>query len=247
MKTSDFNFDLPENLIAQFPSEKRGQSRLMALDRTTGRIEHRMVQDLPSLLKPETREAAPLLVFNNSRVRKARLYAVSEVSGSDVEFLLIKKLIHDKPDDEGRVWQTMVQKAKRRRLGSRYVFNDSTGNEINRGEIVDTSGDYPHIRFERPVDDAWLDRYGHIPLPPYIKRDDTQNDSERYQTVYAGVTGSSAAPTAGLHFTQELLENLTAAGIETAFITLHVGLGTFLPVRAENIEDHQMHEEVFSI
>jgi S-adenosylmethionine:tRNA ribosyltransferase-isomerase len=246
MKTSDFNFDLPENLIAQHPGEKRGQSRLMTLDRGTGLRGHYMVQDLPSLLETASREAAPLLVFNNTRVRKARLFAVSVSSGAKVEFLLLKKLAGEGHDD-GCLWQTMAQRTKRRRIGSRYIFKDAAENEIAHAEISGEDGAFRILCFDRPIDDAWLDRYGHIPLPPYIKREDSPDDSERYQTVYAGVTGSSAAPTAGLHFTKELLGKLTDAGIETAFITLHVGLGTFLPVRAENIEDHKMHEEIFSI
>jgi S-adenosylmethionine:tRNA ribosyltransferase-isomerase len=246
MKTLDFNFDLPEKLIAQTPSSVRGQSRLLVLDRAGGSREHRMVEDLPSLLETVSREAAPLLVFNNSRVRKARLLAVSETSGASVEFLLLKKL-KDEGHDDGCLWQTMAQRAKRRRTGSRYLFKDADENEIAHGEIRAEDGEFRILAFDHPVDDAWLDRYGHIPLPPYIKRGDGPGDSERYQTVYAGVTGSAAAPTAGLHFTEDLLEKIAAAGIETAFITLHVGLGTFLPVRSENIEDHKMHGEVFSI
>jgi S-adenosylmethionine:tRNA ribosyltransferase-isomerase len=136
----------------------------------------------------------------------------------------------------------MVRRSKRRRPGSRYVFADGT-----EAGIVAAEGEFRILKFERPIDEAWLDRWGHVPLPPYIKREDTEKDGERYQTVYASVTGSAAAPTAGLHFTLKLLEELEQAGMETAFITLHVGLGTFLPVRAENIEDHVMHEESFFI
>jgi S-adenosylmethionine:tRNA ribosyltransferase-isomerase len=131
-----------------------------------------------------------------------------------------------------------------------YVFFDAGGTEIARAELVIPNpplNDSPLLQFDRPIDDEWLDRYGHIPLPPYIKRQDDVQDADRYQTVYAAAYGSSAAPTAGLHFTRELLNSLAAAGIETAFVTLHVGLGTFLPVRSEHIEDHSMHRETFSI
>jgi S-adenosylmethionine:tRNA ribosyltransferase-isomerase len=128
-----------------------------------------------------------------------------------------------------------------------YVFFDKHGAEIARAEIIGGEGEFKYLAFDRVIDDDWLDRYGHIPLPPYIKRQDAPSDSERYQTVYASAFGSSAAPTAGLHFTNELLERVNAAGIESVFITLHVGLGTFLPVRSENIEDHVMHREIFSI
>jgi S-adenosylmethionine:tRNA ribosyltransferase-isomerase len=140
-----------------------------------------------------------------------------------------------------------VKRAKRRKTGSVYVFFDNNGVEIARAEITGGEGEFKHLAFDRIVDDDWLDRYGHIPLPPYIKRQDAPSDSERYQTVYASACGSSAAPTAGLHFTNELLGRINAAGIESVFITLHVGLGTFLPVRSENIEDHVMHKELFSI
>lgn len=233
MKTSDFSFDLPENLIAQFPPEKRGASRLMVLDRQTRGRSHRSVADLPALL-----EKGSLLVFNNSRVRKARLLGTSLQTGARVEFLLLKRLGAD-------LWQALAQRAKRRRVGSRYVFG-SAGDEAE-AEIVDLDGEYRILRFDRPIGDDWLDKNGRIPLPPYIKRGDTPADGDRYQTVYARTTGSAAAPTAGLHFTNEILSSLNQNGIETAFVTLHVGLGTFLPVRAENVEDHTMHEEVYSI
>jgi S-adenosylmethionine:tRNA ribosyltransferase-isomerase len=231
MKTTDFSFELPPSLIAQFPPEERGQSRLMVLDRKTGARSHRWVRDLPDILQPGS-----LLVFNDSRVRKARLLGTPVSGVSDTaEFLLLKRI------DE-RTWQTMTRRARRRRLGSRYRF---PGNRD--AEIVGADREYRLLCFDQAIDDEWLDRYGHVPLPPYIKRGDTREDDERYQTVYARQVGSSAAPTAGLHFTRELLDVLKQRGIETAFVTLHVGLGTFLPVRAGRIEDHVMHEELFSI
>ena len=237
MKKTDFSFDLPGCLIAQYPPPERGLSRLMVLDRLTGRRAHHRVTELPSLLEPGS-----LLVFNNSRVRRARVYGLSSAGGARVEFLLLKKL-------DGRSWKALVQRSKRRRPGSRYVFEDGTA-----AEIIGADGEFRVLRFDKPIDDGWLDIHGHMPLPPYIKRADTREDGERYQTVYAenspeisGAGRSVAAPTAGLHFTRELLSRLEAAGMETAFVTLHVGLGTFLPVRTENIEDHTMHEEIFAV
>jgi S-adenosylmethionine:tRNA ribosyltransferase-isomerase len=255
MKTKDFSFDLPEHLIAALPVE-RGESRLMALDCATGKTSHYTVKDLPDLL-----ESGTVLVFNNSKVRKARLPGVSIKTGARVEFLLLNKIdadglpfsggavegaavnrAADSGGGTGRVWKAMVKRAKRRRMGSRYGFADGV-----EGEIIGEDGEFRLVAFDRPIDDAWLDVYGHIPLPPYIKREDTPLDNERYQTVYARVTGSAAAPTAGLHFTREILAALEQRGMETAFVTLHVGLGTFLPIRTHNIEDHKMHEECYAI
>jgi S-adenosylmethionine:tRNA ribosyltransferase-isomerase len=234
MKTNDFYFDLPDRLIAQYPTAERGLSRLMVMDRKKGRPEHRMVRDLPSLLGQGT-----VAVFNNSRVRKARLLGVSEASGAIVEFLLIKKT-----DDF--CWQVLAKRAKRRRSGDRYAFDDAVAEVLPPAGAAAGEGTLT-LRFDRPIDDAWLDIHGHVPLPPYIKRKDSDSDAERYQTVYAREYGSAASPTAGLHFTEELLERLRNAGIEITFVTLHVGLGTFLPVRTENIEEHRMHEENYSI
>jgi S-adenosylmethionine:tRNA ribosyltransferase-isomerase len=228
MKTADFSFELPKELIAQSPPEQRGRSRLMVLDRKTKTRSHHMMGDLPALLEPGS-----LLVFNNSKVRKARIYGISE-TGARNEFLLLNSR-------DPQTWTFMARHSKRRRQGSRYTFPGGLGAEIS------DHGEKRLLHFDRSVDDAWLDRYGHIPLPPYIKREDTPADSERYQTVYAAVTGSAAAPTAGLHFTREILAELADRGLETAFVTLHIGLGTFLPVRTENIEDHLIHEESYTI
>ncbi|MCL2205264.1 MAG: tRNA preQ1(34) S-adenosylmethionine ribosyltransferase-isomerase QueA [Treponema sp.] len=237
MRTDDFNFHLPQELIAQHPTAERGQSRLMLIDRKNQNQKHLMMHDLPSIVEPGT-----LMVFNNSRVRRARILGVSKEGGAKVEFLLLKRL------DELR-WQALAQKSKRRKSGSAYSFGDAScvveqASEDGDGTLI--------IRFERAIDDAWLDVHGHVPLPPYIKRDGEDNalseqDRERYQTVYAKEHGSAAAPTAGLHFTEELLSQLEKSGVETAFITLHVGIGTFLPVRSEKVEDHRMHEESYSI
>ncbi|MDR1127317.1 MAG: tRNA preQ1(34) S-adenosylmethionine ribosyltransferase-isomerase QueA [Treponema sp.] len=229
MLTSDFSFDLPQELIAQFPPEKRGTSRLMLLDRKTQCRKHCLVKDLTDFL-----ERGSLLVFNNTRVRKARLLGVSSTSGAQVEFLLLKQC--------GEEWSVIASRAKRRRIGSRYVFPGNV-----EAEIVRRDGDTHVVRFTPAIDDVWLDAYGRIPLPPYIRREDASIDNERYQTIFARSVGSAAAPTAGLHFTEELLADLDKSGVETAFITLHVGLGTFLPVRTANVEDHTLHEEVFTI
>jgi len=255
MKTSDFFFELPDELIAQYPPEKRGQSRLMLLKRLTGKRSRHMVEELPEILcGPEFRGRngeKPLLVFNNSKVRKARLIGVSQETGAKAEFLLIGNREQGTGNREqgarSNEWKVLTKRAKRRKPGSVYIFFDNNGAEIAKAEITGGEADYKYLAFDRVVDDDWLDRYGHIPLPPYIKRQDAPFDCERYQTVYASICGSSAAPTAGLHFTNDMLERINSAGIESVFITLHVGLGTFLPVRSENIEDHVMHQEHFTI
>jgi len=238
----------------------------MTLDRLTGERSHRMVRDLPEIIGCMSNK--PLLVFNNSKVRKARLIGTAVSSGAQTEFLLLEKRVNELHElkrnyeknsaliransrsfvDKNSLWEVLVQRSKRRKPGSVYAFFDSEGNEIAQAVIVEGGeGGIRLIKFDRTIDDDWLDRYGHIPLPPYIKRQDTREDTDRYQTVYAEACGSAAAPTAGLHFTRELLERLDGAGIENAFITLHVGLGTFLPVRSEHIEDHVIHNETFSI
>lgn len=234
METTDFSFELPEELIAQHPPAERGKSRLMVLSRAERRREHRMAADLPELLEPGS-----LLVFNDSRVRKARLFGVSDATGGEAEFLLLEKLGPCR-------WRTMAKRAKRRRAGSRYRFG-LEGAEGVSAEIDGEEGEFRFLRFDRDIDDLWLDRHGHVPLPPYIKRSDGAEDDERYQTVYARNTGSAAAPTAGLHFTEELLGRLDERGIERTFVTLHVGLGTFLPVRVRRLEDHAMHEESYFV
>ena len=247
MKTGDFNFDLPENLVAQYPCAQRGQSRLMTLDRVTGECSHTMVASLPQILiserflSPEGKK--PLLVFNDTKVRKARLAAKNEKTGDGAEFLLLENM-----NDGFRTWKVMSKRVKRKKKGGVYDFFDSENKKTASAVIRDIiDGEFLLLEFDIPVDDAWLDTYGSVPLPPYIKRKDAPSDAQRYQTIYAKQTGSAAAPTAGLHFTDEILRDLAANGIESVFITLHVGLGTFLPVRSENVEDHVMHEERFVI
>ena len=243
MKTSDFDFELPDELIAQEPPVQRGQSRLMVLDRRGKERTHSVVTELPRLLCQDRflspSGEKPLLVFNDTRVRKARLIGKNTQTGAGAEFLLLEKI-----NDE---WKTLTQRAKRRRAGSSYKFYDNSGKEIAAAEITGEKDEFRFLKFDSQIDEEFLNKYGHIPLPPYIKRNDNPSDADRYQTVYAKETGSSAAPTAGLHFTNEILNNLKDNGIESAFVTLHVGLGTFLPVRSENIEEHVMHEEQFII
>ncbi|MFP4113234.1 MAG: tRNA preQ1(34) S-adenosylmethionine ribosyltransferase-isomerase QueA [Spirochaetota bacterium] len=246
MKTTDFSFDLPDELIAQHPSEHRGESRLMVLDRTTGRTEHRTVADLPDLVAPRT-----VMVFNDSRVRKARLYGrpvatgahaapvragdAGDRDGGDREFLLVREL----PDHPPRTgWEAMTKKPRRLKPDDRIAFpGGRTARVVGHREM------FVMLRFDSPLDEAYFARHGHVPLPPYIEREDAPEDEERYQTVYAKEPGSVAAPTAGLHFTPRILDELRARGVRTETVRLHVGIGTFLPVRVEDIGEHTMHEE----
>ncbi|MBQ0051512.1 MAG: tRNA preQ1(34) S-adenosylmethionine ribosyltransferase-isomerase QueA [Treponema sp.] len=241
MKLSDFYFDLPEELIAQKPAGIRGQDKLMVLNRETGEVQHLKMENLPDLITPDT-----LMVFNNSKVRRSRCYGIreSEIEGQggrEQEFMFLNQMTPDL-----KIWHTMVKGAKKVKPGNKYRFNDGSIGVIIDHEN-DAGSEFRTIQFECPLDDDWFSRNGHIPLPPYIRREDDDTDSERYQTIYAKETGSSACPTAGLHFTDEMFRRLDEKGIERCFVTLHVGLGTFLPVRAENIEDHKMHEEIYSI
>ncbi|MCL2094369.1 MAG: tRNA preQ1(34) S-adenosylmethionine ribosyltransferase-isomerase QueA [Treponema sp.] len=240
MRTADFDFQLPGELIAQYPPPRRGESRLMVMDRRDRSISHRMVGDLPEIL---AQRGKPLMVFNNTRVRKARLFGRPRgpLTGArgPVEFLLLQNL------GEGR-WEVFTKRARSRKEGELFLFgveDERRGTMIRKQE-----GETPAIlSFDPPIDDSWLDQKGHIPLPPYIKREDQGEDQDRYQTVYATETGSAASPTAGLHFTEELLNRLDGAGMGRVFVTLHVGAGTFLPVRTEKVEDHTMHREYYRI
>lgn len=227
MKTSDFNFDLPEELIAQTPIEPRDHSRLMVLDKATGAIEHRHFYDIIDYLTP-----ADCLVLNDSRVLPARIYGVKEGTGAHVEFLLLQ-------NKGGDVWEALAGPGKRAKKGSRFSFGDG----LLHCEVVDVLPDgnrLIHFEYEG-VFFHLLDQIGQMPLPPYIKA--RLENKERYQTVYSREEGSAAAPTAGLHFTPELLERIQAKGVELGFVTLHVGLGTFRPVSVEDIQDHKMHSE----
>ncbi|MDR0527185.1 MAG: tRNA preQ1(34) S-adenosylmethionine ribosyltransferase-isomerase QueA [Spirochaetaceae bacterium] len=231
MNVSDFFFELPAQCIAQNPLNERGSSRLLVLNKTNGAVLHKKVIDFPDLISDNS-----LVVFNNTRVRKARIQGACD-SGKKIEFLLIET-----QNKEFTIWSALAKNSKKLKPETQFYFNDNISAKIkgcNNGVVM--------LEFSSPVTDGWLEKHGHIPLPPYIKRKDNSADSERYQTVYAKNTGSIAAPTAGLHFSAAVLDKLEKRKIETIFVTLHVGLGTFLPVRAKKIEEHKMHREFFFI
>lgn len=235
MLTKDFYFDLPEELIAQKPSERRGDDRLLVLDKNSGQYADYMMSDFPSLLDKNS-----VLVVNNSKVRKARTYGESETGGL-VEFLFLG-------ENEDGSWNAIVSKSKRQKIGKSYIFRSLTGDIYAHGTIVKEREDASRdVLFDRAIDEDFFLSCGHVPLPPYIKREDDFSDEARYQTVYAKISGSVAAPTAGLHFTPELLSEIDSLGIKKYEVTLHVGAGTFLPVRSEEIENHHMHTESYEI
>lgn len=236
MLTKDFYFDLPDSLIAQEPSEKRGEDRLLVLDKNSGEYKDMMMSDFPSLL-PEN----SVLVVNNSKVRKARTYAESVETGGVVEFLFLGK-------NSNGSWKAMVTKSKRQKKGKRFVWKDSEGKAYVYAVIEKENDDGTRdVRFDSDIDESFFQTLGHVPLPPYIKREDNWKDENRYQTIYAKKEGSVAAPTAGLHFTPEIMEKIKERGIKIYEVTLHVGAGTFLPVRSEEIENHHMHTESYEI
>jgi S-adenosylmethionine:tRNA ribosyltransferase-isomerase len=243
LRVSDFDFELPAELIAQEPPAVRGTSRLMHVDRPSGRIAHRRFGDLPHLLR-----RGDLMVFNDTRVFPARLLGRREPGGGAVECLLVAPVATSDGAPGMAVWQALVQPGARITRGTRLVF-DATGGGLE-GEVLDRAGPGRIVRLATndgsPVMAA-IERIGHVPLPPYIKRADRPSDRERYQTVYARHDGSVAAPTAGLHFTPAILADLDAAGIERTTITLHVGYGTFQPVRAEFVADHRMAHEAYEV
>ena len=230
MELSDFNYYLPEELIAQTPIEKRDESRLMVLDKNTGEIEHKIFRDIIDYLQP-----GDCLVRNNTKVIPARLYGKKE-TGANVEFVLLKNL-------EGDIWETRVRPGNKLHSGAKVIFGDG----LLRAEILETLQDGTRkVKFEYDgIFNEILDKIGLMPLPPYIH--ESLKDNDRYQTVYAKYEGSAAAPTAGLHFTDELLKKIEEKGISIANVTLHVGIGTFRPVKEKNIEDHQMHTEHYYI
>lgn len=226
MKKSDFDFYLPEELIAQTPLERRDGSRLLAVDRYTGELEHRHFYDLPDFLK-----AGDCLVLNNSRVLPARLIGTRKTGGM-VELVLLRDL------GEGR-WECLSRPGRKTKPGTELSFGDG---ELNAVVEAVVEGGNRIVRFEyEGIFLEVLERLGKMPLPPYIKEE--LNEPERYQTVYSRELGSAAAPTAGLHFTKELMDKLTAKGVKLCYVTLHVGLGTFRPVKEDEIEDHEMHSE----
>lgn len=231
MKLSDFNYNLPEELIAQDPLEKRDNSRLMVLHRETGELEHKHFYDVIDYLNP-----GDCLVVNNTKVIPARLMGVKEKTGASIEVLLLKR-------KEEKVWETLVKPGKKARVGARISFGDG----LLVGEVIDVVEEGNRlIRFEYDgIFEEILDRLGQMPLPPYITHQ--LQDKNRYQTVYAKYDGSAAAPTAGLHFTEELLQKIQDKGVRIAKVTLHVGLGTFRPVKEENVLDHHMHSEFYIV
>ncbi len=231
MKTSDFYYELPKELIAQDPLEDRSASRLLHLSLADGSLEHRHFRDILEYL-----HEGDTLVINDTKVIPARLYGHREDTGGAVEILLLKRM-------EGDVWECLVKPGKKARPGSRIVFGDGR----LTGEILDVDSEgNRHIRFfYEGIFEEILDQLGEMPLPPYITH--KLEDKNRYQTVYAREEGSAAAPTAGLHFTKELLEQVREKGVYIAPVTLHVGLGTFRPVKAEEVEDHHMHSEYYVV
>ena len=230
MKRSDFYFDLPEELIAHYPPEKRTDSRLLCISRETGDVSHRQFTDFPALLNP-----GDLLVFNNTRVIPARLFGQKE-SGGKVEVMLERVMA------ENQIL-AQVRASKTPKTGSTIIFTADA-----KAEVLGREGEFFILAFPETVDlMQLLDEIGHMPLPPYIKREDELLDKERYQTVYGEKQGAVAAPTAGLHFDEALLAEIEAKGIETAKVTLHVGAGTFQPVRTELIEEHKMHAEYLEV
>jgi S-adenosylmethionine:tRNA ribosyltransferase-isomerase len=268
LRVEDFNFDLPPELIAQQPPAERGQSRMLVMDRATGALRDAMFSDLPALLAP-----GDLLVLNDSRVIPARLYARRtlrrdrEEPTGRIEVMLTEpaaprmprapsfplfsaERVGDRePASSENLWRALVRPGRKVAIGERLVFPAPSGETALEAEVVERGAFGERLlRFE-PVQDffAVLDRIGHMPLPPYIRRDDAAADRERYQTVFSRERGSVAAPTAGLHFTPQVLDALTARGVETARITLHVGLGTFAPLRVERVDDVHLHSERYTL
>lgn len=231
MKVSDFDYELPQELIAQVPIKDRSASRLMVLNRENKTIEDKIFKDILDYLKP-----GDCLVRNNTKVIPARLYGIKEETGVHIEFLLLKRI-------EGDIWEVMVHPGRRLKIGTKVIFR----NGLLKAEILEMmEGGNRKVKFEyEGIFNEILDQIGLMPLPPYIK--EKLDDKSRYQTVYAKYEGSAAAPTAGLHFTEELLEKIKEKGVEIANVTLHVGIGTFRPVKVENIEEHDMHSEHYYI
>ncbi len=231
MKVSDFNYELPEELIAQHPYDKRDEARLMLLNKKEEKIEHKLFKDVIDYLNP-----GDCLVINNTKVIPARLYGKKD-TGAKVEFLLLKRIEND-------TWEAMVRPGNKLKPGSKVIFGEgllkATVDEILEGGNRKVTFEYNGIFNEI------LDEIGLMPLPPYIT-EASREDNEKYQTVYAKYDGSAAAPTAGLHFTEELLEKIKQKGVEIANVTLHVGIGTFRPVKVETVEEHEMHSEHYYI
>ena len=231
LKKSDFYFDLPEELIAQDPLEDRSSSRLLMLDKTTGQTEHHVFKDIVDYLRP-----GDCLVLNNTKVLPARLMGTKEDTGATIEVLLLKRREND-------IWETLVKPGKKAKPGTKIVFGDGLL-KAEVLEVVEEGNRLIQFRYEGIFEEV-LDKLGEMPLPPYITH--KLQDKNRYQTVYAKYEGSAAAPTAGLHFTKELLQQIADKGVEIVYVTLHVGLGTFRPVKVDNILEHHMHSEYYQV
>ena len=231
MRTKDFYYDLPENLIAQVPLKDRTSSKLMLLDKKTGEVKHEIFKNILNYIQKDD-----VIVFNNTRVLPARLYGVKKDTGANIEILLLKRIELNK-------WQVLVKPAKRVKIGSVVTFGD---NLLHMNVLKEYDEGIRDVEFSyNGVFEDIIASIGYMPLPPYIK--EKLEDKERYQTVYSKINGSSAAPTAGLHFTEDLLQHLKDKGVQIEYVTLHVGLGTFRPVKADKIENHTMHSEFYKI
>ncbi len=242
MYINDFDYELPEELIAQSPSEKRDECRLLAVNMDNGEIEHKYFYNILEYLKP-----TDCLVLNDSKVIPARLFGIKEGTGAQIEFLLIRRLYQD-------CWETMVRPGRRLKVGDTVCFSGTPESPypdkpLLKATITDYGEDGTRLvefRYEGIFMEL-LEDLGQMPLPPYIARPNNKEDKDRYQTVYAREEGSVAAPTAGLHFTKELLEQIKAKGVKIEYVTLHVGIGTFRPVKVEKVEDHHMHFEEYTV
>ncbi len=239
----DFDFELPEELIAQQPPEQRGASRMMVVNRASGALRDAMFADLPSLLQP-----GDLLVLNDSRVIPARLYARRTLRRDREKPTGRIEVMLTEPAGENQ-WHALVRPGRKIAIGERLVFPAPTGETVLEAEVLERGQYGDRLLQFAPVDDFFgvLERIGHVPLPPYIHRDDVNADRERYQTVYSHEKGSVAAPTAGLHFTPHMLEAITERGVEVARVTLHVGLGTFAPLRVERVDEVKLHRERYTL
>lgn len=235
MLVKDFSFELPPELIAQYPSQARQDCRLLVIDRRTGQYTDAKMEDFVNYLEPGS-----VVVINNTRVRKARVYGVAD-TGAKVQFLFTGQ----NPDG---TLLAMTTKGKRQKPGKTFAFSDSDGRPYATGTVLGENEEgLKIVSLSVPVTEEFFERCGHVPLPPYIRREDEFSDEDRYQTVYASVNGSVAAPTAGLHYTPQMLDEIRAKGIEIVEITLHVGMGTFLPMRSETLEGHHMHFESYHV
>lgn len=241
-KLSQFNFELPKKLIAQYPAPNRDESRLMVVHRDTGKMEHKIFKDIMGYFGE-----GDVLIFNNTKVFPARLYGQKEKTGAKIEVFLLRELNHD-----ARLWDVLVDPARKIRVGNKLYFSDDTDNEVLVAEVVDnTTSRGRTIRFlyDGPEEEFQRDLYnlGNTPLPKYIARPAEESDKERFQTVFAREVGAVAAPTAGLHFSRELLKRLEIQGVDFAELTLHVGLGTFRAIEVEDLSKHKMDAEYFKV